>query len=48
MCSVEEHEEMANLAKYGRLTVIEECGHMTIQDRTHAATAMLRDWVIYD
>ena len=48
MCSVEEHEEMANLAKYGRLSVIEECGHMTILERPHAATALLRDWLIYD
>ena len=48
MCSVEEHEEIANLAKYGRLSVIEECGHMTILERPHAATALLRDWLIYD
>ena len=48
MCSVEEHEEMANLAKYGRLSVIEECGHMTVLERPHAATALLRDWLIYE
>ena len=48
MCSVEEHEEMANLAKYGRLSIIEECGHMTILERPHAASSLIRDWLIYD
>ena len=48
MCSVVEHEEMANLAKFGRLSVIEECGHMTILERPHAATALLRGWLIHD
>ena len=48
MCSLEEHEEIADLARYGRLSLIEECGHMTILERPHAATALLRDWLIYD
>lgn len=48
MCSLEEHEEIADLASYGRLSIIEECGHMTILERPHAATALLRDWLIYD
>ena len=48
MCSLEEHEEIADLARYGRLSIIEECGHMTILERPHAATALLRDWLIYD
>jgi len=48
MCSLEEHEEIADLARYGRISIIEECGHMTILERPHAATALLRDWLIYD
>lgn len=48
MSPVEGHEEMANLAPNGRLSIIEECGHMTIFERPQAATSLLRDWFIYD
>jgi pimeloyl-ACP methyl ester carboxylesterase len=48
LSSLEEHEEMAQLAPRGRLSVIEECGHMSIIERPHAATALIRDWLLYD
>lgn len=47
MSSVEDHSEMAELAPGGRLSIIEECGHMTILERPHAASALLRDWLAY-
>jgi len=48
MSTLEEHEEMARLPKNGRLSIIEDCGHMTIRERPYAATALLRDWLLYD
>jgi pimeloyl-ACP methyl ester carboxylesterase len=48
MSSVGEHLEIAELAPRGRFSLIEECGHMTILERPHAATALLRDWLLYD
>ena len=48
MSTVGEHLEIAELAPRGRFTIIEECGHMTILERPHAATALLRDWLLYD
>ncbi|HET9715674.1 MAG TPA: alpha/beta hydrolase [Pseudolabrys sp.] len=48
MSTIEEHEEIAALAKYGRCSIIEDCGHMTILERPHAATALLRDWLLYN
>lgn len=47
MSSVEEHEEIAALAPNGRFSLIEDCGHMTILERPQAATALLRDWLLY-
>jgi len=47
MITVEEHAEIAELAPNGRFSLIEECGHMTIIERPQAATALLRDWLVY-
>lgn len=48
MSSIEEHEEIAKLAPRGRCSIIEDCGHMTVIERPQAATALLRDWLLYD
>ena len=48
MSSVQDHQEIADNASHGKLSIIEECGHMTILERPHAATALLRDWIRYD
>lgn len=48
MSSVQDHQEIADNASHGKLSIIEECGHMTILERPHAATALLRDWMRYD
>jgi pimeloyl-ACP methyl ester carboxylesterase len=48
MSPIEDHIEIAELATNGRFSVIEECGHMTILERPHATTALLRDWLLYD
>lgn len=44
---VEAHAEMADAIPGARLAVIEECGHLTTMERPQAATALLRDWVVY-
>lgn len=48
MSSIAEHAEIAELAPRGRFSLIEECGHMTILEQPVAATALLRDWLVYD
>lgn len=48
MSSTAEHAEIAELAPNGRFSLNEECGHMTILEQPVAATALLRDWLIYD
>jgi pimeloyl-ACP methyl ester carboxylesterase len=48
LTSVEEHQEIADLAPRGRLSIVEDCGHMPPLERPQAATALLRDWLIYD
>jgi len=48
MSTIAEHEEIATLAPNGRFSLIEQCGHMTILERPQAATALLRDWLLYD
>ncbi|MCC7484701.1 MAG: alpha/beta fold hydrolase [Burkholderiales bacterium] len=45
MSTHEAHAEIARLAPRGRFSVIEECGHMCVIERPHAATALLRDWL---
>jgi pimeloyl-ACP methyl ester carboxylesterase len=47
MSTIEEHVEIAELAPRGRFSIIEDCGHMTILERPQAATALLRDWLLY-
>ena len=48
MSTVGEHIEIAGLAPHGRFSIIEQCGHMTILERPQVATALLRDWLLYD
>ncbi len=48
LTSVEEHQEIADLAPRGRLSIVEDCGHMPPLERPQAATALLRDWLLYD
>ena len=39
--------EMAEAIPGARLAVIEECGHLPTMERPQAATALLRDWLVY-
>lgn len=48
MTSVEEHKELAALVPDARLSIIEECGHMTPIETPHATSALLRDWLLYN
>jgi pimeloyl-ACP methyl ester carboxylesterase len=48
MSSLAEHEEMGELAAWGRWSIIEDCGHMSIIEQPHAVSALLRDWLLYD
>jgi Predicted hydrolases or acyltransferases (alpha/beta hydrolase superfamily) len=48
LTSVAEHEEIADLAPRGRVSIVEDCGHMPPLEQPQAATALLRDWLIYD
>ena len=48
MNSVQEHMEISDMVSRGRLSIIEECGHMTILECPQAATALMRDWFLYD
>ncbi|MEQ8604257.1 MAG: alpha/beta fold hydrolase [Marivibrio sp.] len=41
-------EEMAAAIPGARLAVIEDCGHLPTMERPQAATALLRDWALYD
>lgn len=47
MSTIAEHEEIASLSR-GRFSIIEQCGHMTIIEQPQTATALLRDWLLYD
>lgn len=40
------HEEMAELIPHARLCLIEECGHLSTLEQSHAATALMRDWLL--
>lgn len=44
---LEHHEEMAGLIPDARLAVIEDCGHLSTMERPQAATALLRQWLLY-
>lgn len=43
---LEEHQELAEWSR-GRLSIVEDCGHMPPLERPQAATALLRDWLLY-
>lgn len=43
---LELHEEMASLIPQSRLCLIEECGHLSTLEQPHAATALMRDWLL--
>ncbi len=45
---VDLHEEMADLVPGARLCIIEECGHLSTLERPHAATALMRDWLLHN
>jgi pimeloyl-ACP methyl ester carboxylesterase len=45
---VERHVEIANGIPGARLSVIEDCGHLSTMERPQAVTAMLRDWLLRD
>lgn len=45
---LELHEEMAGLIPGARLAVIEDSGHLSTMERPQAATALLRQWLLYD
>jgi pimeloyl-ACP methyl ester carboxylesterase len=40
------HEEMAELIPDARLCLIEECGHLSTLEQPHAATDLMRDWLL--
>jgi pimeloyl-ACP methyl ester carboxylesterase len=42
------HEEMAGLVPHARLCLIEECGHLSTLEQSHAVTALMRDWLLRD
>ena len=48
LTSVAEHQEIADLAPRGRVSIVEECGHMPPLEYPQATTALLRDWLVYD
>lgn len=45
--TLEMHAEMADAIPGSRLAVVEECGHLATLERPHAATALMRDWLLY-
>jgi pimeloyl-ACP methyl ester carboxylesterase len=45
---VDLHEEMAGLVPHARLCLIEECGHLSTLEQSHAVTALMRDWLLRD
>jgi pimeloyl-ACP methyl ester carboxylesterase len=45
--TLEMHAEMADAIPGSRLAVVEECGHLATLERPHAATALMRDWLVY-
>jgi len=40
-------EEMAAGIPGARLAVIEDCGHLSTMERPQAATALMRQWLLY-
>ncbi len=48
MSSLVEHNEIAEIAPRGRISIIEECGHMAPIEQPHAVSALMRDWLVYE
>lgn len=40
-------QEIAEFTPGARLSIVEDCGHMPLLERPQAATALMRDWMIY-
>jgi pimeloyl-ACP methyl ester carboxylesterase len=40
-------QEIAEITPNARLSIVEDCGHMPLLERPQAATALMRDWMIY-
>ncbi len=40
-------QEIAEITLDARLSIVEDCGHMPLLERPQAATALMRDWMIY-
>jgi pimeloyl-ACP methyl ester carboxylesterase len=47
MTPLARHTEIAGAIPKARLAVIEDSGHLTTMERPQAATALLRDWMLY-
>lgn len=43
---VERHTEIAAGIPHARLSIIENCGHLSAMERPQAVSAMLRDWLL--
>ena len=39
--------EIVEITPGARLSIVEDCGHMPLLERPQAATALMRDWMIY-
>ena len=42
------HEEMAAAIPAARLTIVEQCGHLSTMEQPQVITALLRQWLLYD
>jgi pimeloyl-ACP methyl ester carboxylesterase len=40
-------QEIAEITPGARLSIVDDCGHMPLLERPQAATALMRDWMIY-
>jgi pimeloyl-ACP methyl ester carboxylesterase len=40
-------QEVVEITPDARLSIVEDCGHMPPLERPQAATALMRDWIIY-
>ena len=47
LTTLEHSEEMALGIPGARLAVIEDCGHLSTMERPQAATALMRQWLVY-
>ena len=44
LCGVDRHTELARLIPSARLTIIEDCGHLSPLEQPAAVAALIRDW----